>query len=124
MSDNIDTNVQNYTLDELMSITGITDMEPNEIISKTNVLINKYKVKNHKLAIFFQNIYYHFFETGEEDENEDDPKPINLKEKLYFNEILIKNNFYLDYLEGLDYYPEWDPPCQCNFFEVWKKIEI
>jgi len=46
---------------------------------------------------------------------------LSLKEKLYFNEILIKNNFYLDYLEGLD---SGNPPCKCNFFEVWKKIEI
>lgn len=53
---NIDTNVQNYTLSELMSIVGVTGMEPNEIYSKTNALINKFRTKNHDLAIFFHEI--------------------------------------------------------------------
>jgi hypothetical protein len=56
MTDNIDTNVQNYTLSELMTIVGVTDMDSNEIITKTTSLINKYKVKNKNLAIFFQEI--------------------------------------------------------------------
>jgi len=56
MSSNIDTNVENYTLSELMTITNINSMDPKEIVDKTNYMINKFKVKNPTLAVFFQNI--------------------------------------------------------------------
>jgi len=39
-----------------------------------------------------------------------------IKEKEYIDDVLIKNNFYRDYLEG----GGWGPCCD-NFFEVWKK---
>jgi FkbM family methyltransferase len=42
----------------------------------------------------------------------------DLSHKIYINEIMIKNNFYLDYCEG----GGWGP-CYDNFFEVWKKSE-
>jgi len=93
MSDNIDTNVQNYTLDELMSITGITDMEPNEIISKTNVLINKYKVKNHKLAIFFQEIQYQLLQYSKGLDNEDEDDNENEEEDVEDNEKIVVESF-------------------------------
>jgi FkbM family methyltransferase len=39
-----------------------------------------------------------------------------IKEKEYIDDVLIKNNFYRDYVEG----GGWGP-CSDNFFEVWKK---
>lgn len=39
-----------------------------------------------------------------------------LKEKKYIDNILTKNNFYVDYTEK----GGWGP-CRNNFFEVWKK---
>jgi FkbM family methyltransferase len=39
-----------------------------------------------------------------------------IKEKEYIDDVLIKNNFYRDYLES----GGWGPCCD-NFFEVWKK---
>ena len=41
----------------------------------------------------------------------------DITKKNYIDEILIKNNFYIDYLES----GGWGP-CYYNFFEVWKKI--
>ena len=39
-----------------------------------------------------------------------------IKEKEYIDDVLIKNGFYRDYVEG----GGWGPCCD-NFFEVWKK---
>jgi FkbM family methyltransferase len=46
--------------------------------------------------------------------------------KQYIDEILIKNNFYVDYVESGVRHVEiggWSGPCPCydNFFEVWKR---
>ena len=40
----------------------------------------------------------------------------NFEHKLYIDNILIKNNFYVDYTES----GGWGP-CYNNFFETWKK---
>ena len=54
----IDTNVSNYTLSELLTIAGIENEDINEddITTKTNLLINKFKNKNPKLASFFLDV--------------------------------------------------------------------
>lgn len=51
----IDTNVANYTLSELLTIAGIENEEITEedIIEKTDYLINKFKQKNPRLSVFF-----------------------------------------------------------------------
>jgi FkbM family methyltransferase len=41
-----------------------------------------------------------------------------LNKKEYVDDILIKNNFYVEYVET----GGWGP-CRRNFFEVWKKVE-
>lgn len=40
----------------------------------------------------------------------------DLSKKQYIDDILISNNFYLDYNES----GGWRP-CYNNFFQVWKK---
>ena len=54
----IDTNVSNYTLSELLTIVGIEneDVNEEEIVNKTNYLINKFKNKNPQLAVFFKDV--------------------------------------------------------------------
>lgn len=52
----IDTNVSNYTLSELMVILDMNEINKDEIIEKTNDYINRYKKKDPKLAVFFQEI--------------------------------------------------------------------
>lgn len=54
----IDTNVANYTLSELLTIVGIDNenVTHDEIIENTNNLINKFKVKNPQLAVFFKDV--------------------------------------------------------------------
>ena len=52
----IDTNVSNYTLSELMAIIQVEDLNPDEIVQNTDYYIKKYKTKNPKLAVFFQEV--------------------------------------------------------------------
>ena len=74
----IDTNISNYSLSELLSIVEIDDEEINkdEITSKTNVYIKKYKTKNPKLSIFFKEVQAQLLQYAdgleENDSNDDD----------------------------------------------------
>ena len=54
----IDTNVGNYTLSELLTITGIENEEvtEDEIMQKTDKLINQFKQKNPQLSVFFKGV--------------------------------------------------------------------
>jgi hypothetical protein len=52
----MDTDVSNYTLSELMAIIEINDINDDEIKSKTNKLINRFKNSNPKLSVFFRDV--------------------------------------------------------------------
>jgi replication fork clamp-binding protein CrfC len=59
MSDNqnlFDTDTSHYSLVELMMISGVNELEPHEIVMRTNTYINKFKIKNPTLATFFRKI--------------------------------------------------------------------
>jgi len=56
MADNIDTNVQSYSLAELLAIAGVNQVTPAEIKKNTNAYIQKYRQKNPKLAHFFEDV--------------------------------------------------------------------
>jgi hypothetical protein len=69
-----DTNVYNYTLSELLDISGIDNEELNteEIKEKTNKLIKQYKNKNPDISSFFKDVQdelLHFAEGLEPDKN-------------------------------------------------------
>jgi hypothetical protein len=53
-----DTNVSNYTLSELLTIVEIDNEQTNydDILEKTDHLINKFKTRNPKLSIFFKEV--------------------------------------------------------------------
>jgi len=83
MSDNIDLNVENYTLSELMLIIQIDDLDPKNIVVKTNKYINKYKESDPQLSVFFKevqsqllqysmNLLYEGVEEPDIDEDEDE----------------------------------------------------
>ena len=70
----LDTNVSNYTLSELMAIIGIDDLQPEYIVENTNYYINKYKIINPRMSIFFKQIQsqlLQYIQNVEEDENND-----------------------------------------------------
>ena len=61
----MDTNVSNYTLSELMSIISVEDFDEENIIEKTNELTNKFKYKNPRLAVFFQEVQSQLLQYAE-----------------------------------------------------------
>ena len=75
-TNNVDTNINNYTTSELMAIVGVNNMDEDEIVIKTNTLINKFKTKNPSLAIFFKEIQNELLhdlnDSQNENENEND----------------------------------------------------
>jgi len=56
MTLNFDTNVSNYTISELMAISEINDIDPDEIKEKTNKLIERFKNTDPALSVFFTEI--------------------------------------------------------------------
>ena len=52
----VDTDVSSYTISELMAIIEVTDIDPEEIVQNTNVLINKFKDSNPQLSVFFKEV--------------------------------------------------------------------
>ena len=72
----IDTNVSNYTISELMAIVELNELEPSEIISKTDKQINRFKVKNPEISVFFQEIQSQLLQYADglkgDDEDDDD----------------------------------------------------
>lgn len=52
----IDTNVDNYTLAELMTIINIDDLNEDAILENTDFYINKFKKSNPKLSSFFRDV--------------------------------------------------------------------
>ena len=68
----IDTNVANYTMSELMAISGISGLDPDEITSKTNTYINKYKTSNPQISTFFKSIQGELLQYSANLNNADD----------------------------------------------------
>lgn len=107
----IDTNISNYTLSELMAIIEVQDLVPDIIISKTNILINKFKTSNPKLSDFFKEIQdqlLHYTQglndnSPDETDEPDDDILTNTNEAIYpageqqitnwyQNEVLTQDN--------------------------------
>jgi hypothetical protein len=57
MSTKVDTNVDNYTVEELMTILGITYPDEEDIISSSQKYIDQFEEENNEeMVVFFQNI--------------------------------------------------------------------
>ena len=52
----IDTNVSNYTLSELIAIAGINNVDPEEIVEKTDKQIKRFKTSKPEISVFFEEI--------------------------------------------------------------------
>jgi hypothetical protein len=73
----LDTNVSNYTLSELLTIVELDndeDINEDSVLTNTNKLINRFKYKNPKLAVFFKEIQSQLLEyvSGLEPESDED----------------------------------------------------
>jgi len=52
----IDTNVSNYTLSELMAISELNELNRDDIITKTNKQIQRFKTSKPEISVFFREI--------------------------------------------------------------------
>lgn len=98
MSGNIDTNVQNYTLSELMAILSLDDPDPDLIVKRTDEYIQQYKKTDPQLASFFlevQNQLLNFasqFYDTDNTETAEYPQAEKQINDWYQNEALKQNN--------------------------------
>ena len=68
----INTNISDYTLSELMAIIEIEDLTSSHIIENTDFYIKKYKIKDPKLSVFFQDVQSQLLQYAEGLEHETD----------------------------------------------------
>jgi len=99
MALNIDTNVSNYTISELMAISEVNDINPDEIREKTDKLIQKFHHSNPRLSVFFQAIQSQLlqYSMGLERENDNENNDENPED--------VESEFDTEkkiYVEGFD----------------------
>jgi hypothetical protein len=98
MSDRIDTNVQNYTLSELMAILSLDEPDPDLIVKRTDEYIEQYKKTDPQLSSFFlgvQNQLLNFASQFYDNNNDNIAEYPNAEKQIndwYQNENLTQNN--------------------------------
>lgn len=90
MLTNFDTEVKNYSIAELMAITGIEDLDEDEIRKETNMRINRFKTTNPVISVFFLEIQSQLLQYAsalqeEQEEQEDKEGFQNQVEEGYQN---------------------------------------
>ena len=53
---NFDSDVSNYTIEELMKISDIVTLNEQEIVSKTDLFIDKFKITKPSISDFFVDV--------------------------------------------------------------------
>lgn len=110
--------------DTIVSDTVLPEYTPVSTITYSE-LMDKYKIPFDTLVLDCEGAFYYILQDMPEVLNginliimENDYKEGSHKE--YIDDVLKKNNFYVDYKEAGGWW--WEPcPCRKNFFEVWKK---
>ena len=98
MTSNVDTNVENYTLSELMAIVEVSDLDPSEITNKSNRLIEKFKTSNPELSVFFREVQSQLLQYSsdlKDDQNGEDalyPKGDKQVDQWYENQNLKQSD--------------------------------
>lgn len=113
MSD-FDTNVDNYTISELLTILDIDELNKNDILKKTNQYIDKFKNENNtRLSIFFQKMQMKLLKYLKGVENGWDVKEYESDDRQtiewYENEALpqsntVQKNKITDRVQKIDVY--------------------
>lgn len=99
MTTDIDTNIDNYTVPELLSILNLDDPTDKDITDVTNKYIDQSnKSGNTDMAIFFKDIQntllsYNNEESNNDDDNNDEDIPDNEQtDEWYQNEALVQDD--------------------------------
>ena len=65
MTTSFDTNISNYTLSELIAIADINELDEDEIISKTDKQIQRFKTSKPEISVFFREIQSQLLQYAE-----------------------------------------------------------
>jgi hypothetical protein len=95
----IDTTIENYTLSELMAIAELQELNPPEIVKKTNVYINRFKKSNPKLSAFFIKVQSELLNyaqgsiaaNDDEDDEDDDDEGEHHDDDDTTKKIIVEN---------------------------------
>jgi hypothetical protein len=90
-----DLNTDNYTIEELLSLANSPDpSSTDDILQKTNVLIQKYKKKKPTIATFYQNVQNVLLQSAKSLSNNGTPTTQNLNQqnKWDSNQALKQND--------------------------------
>lgn len=130
---NIDTNVDNYTITELLSILGLDDPTQQEIMDTTNKYIERYKNDNNKsMYIFFQNIqtkllsYVNDLYQGEDDEYEPNNKQVNdwYKYQALPQKNTVQKDKITDRYQKIDVYDNQHVPMKKEQLGINNTIDV
>jgi FkbM family methyltransferase len=130
---NMNIHIENAALSKRKLIQKGWDTIPSDIlldgynnvnIISYNDIVMKYNIQFDTLVLDCEGAFYYILQDMPEVLNnikliimENDYDDIN--HKIYLDNILKNNNFYVDYKEPGGWGP--DTPCYNNFWEVWKK---
>jgi len=97
MALSFDTNVNNYTLSELLAISGVLDLNREDIMDKTSEYIEKYE-NNPTISSFFSEVQNQLLKYLDQLEDKDNKEDANLEyektqtDNWYDNQALIQTN--------------------------------
>jgi len=129
----IDTNVNNYTITELLSILSIDELNDDDVIKKTNEYINRFQKENNtKLVLFFQKMQTKLLQYSNEVKKGTDTSeyaPDNTQtEEWYTNEALpqsdqVQKDKITDRFQKIDVYDNQHVPMNRDHLGVNNVID-
>jgi len=78
MTSRVDTNVSNYTIEELMAIVEVSDLDAAAIKTKINRLVERFKQSKPELVVFFNEIQKRLLKQIDDDKNNDNKRASKL----------------------------------------------
>ena len=79
----IDTDVDKYTISELLAILQLHELNDEDIMNKTNKYIDRFKnEKNYTLVHFFQNMQTKLLRFSIQEKENKEPQEIDDKEEI------------------------------------------
>lgn len=87
---NFDSDVSNYTIEELMKISDIVSLNEKEIVSKVDSLIEKFKITKPVISDFFIEVKEKLLDAIIEYEDEDDASKLKIRQPISVVDISQK----------------------------------
>ena len=129
----IDTNVDNYTITELLSILNIDEINDKDILKKTNNYIKRFQNENNtKMVIFFQKMQTKLLQYLQQLENDNNPneyQPDNKQTNEWYKyealpqDNIVQKNKITDRFQKIDVYDNDHVPMKRDHLGVNNVID-